>query len=136
MTLRRPVWHLQGTPPLQLLSGGQHLTNELDEEAPTTTVKFGKVYLSKPQHWEQDGTSAPMFPNDARLRKLTYWSALFVDVMSTTTYPDDTRPPEEDKFDQVPIGKIPIMLRSQYCQVRPGPASAVCLTGVVVSSAH
>jgi hypothetical protein len=45
-----------------------------------------QVYLSKPTHWEQDGTSGPMFPNDARLRKLTYWSALFVDVTATTSY--------------------------------------------------
>eukprot|EP00037_Helgoeca_nana_P015093 m.141482 g.141482 ORF g.141482 m.141482 type:complete len:1199 (-) comp22860_c0_seq1:213-3809(-) len=102
---------------VELISGNQHLSNDLDEDTPTTNIDFGKVYLSKPQQWEQDGTSAPMFPNDARLRKLTYWSALFVDVTSKTTYPDDSREPETETFSQVPIGKIPIMLRSQYCQL-------------------
>jgi hypothetical protein len=107
----------QDTHTVELISGNQHLSNDLDEDTPTTNIDFGKVYLSKPQQWEQDGTSAPMFPNDARLRKLTYWSALFVDVTSKTTYPDDSREPETETFSQVPIGKIPIMLRSQYCQV-------------------
>ena len=61
----------QDTPPVELIAGTQHLSNDLDEDPTTTRVKFGKVYISKPTHWEQDGTSGPMFPNDARLRKLT-----------------------------------------------------------------
>lgn len=32
-------------------------------------------------------------------------------------YPDDDREPETELFEQCPIGKVPIMLRSQYCQL-------------------
>ncbi len=35
-------------------------------------VNFGQIYLSKPTFTESDGTTQPMFPNEARLRNLTY----------------------------------------------------------------
>ena len=51
-------------------------------------MTFGQIYLSKPTHWESDGSSAPMMPNEARLRNLTYWAAVYVDIKTTIEYPD------------------------------------------------
>ena len=55
-----------------------------------------------------------MMPNEARLRNLTYCAPLYVDITKTTWRPDETQPHEES-FDKQYIGKIPIMLRSEYC---------------------
>jgi len=40
---------------------------------PRHKVTFGQVYVSRVIHKEEDGNPTPMFPNDARLRNLTYW---------------------------------------------------------------
>jgi DNA-directed RNA polymerase II subunit RPB2 len=34
-------------------------------------LKFDQIYLSKPTHWERDGTASHLWPNEARLRNLT-----------------------------------------------------------------
>lgn len=44
-------------------------------------LHFGQIYLSKPTMTEGDGTVSPMFPNEARLRSLTY-----------VPYPDPSTP--------------------------------------------
>lgn len=36
-----------------------------DIESPTKfSLKFNQIYLSKPTHWEKDGTPTPMMPNE------------------------------------------------------------------------
>ena len=55
-----------------------------------------------------------MMPNEARLRNLTYCAPLYVDITKTTWKPDQDKP-IENTFDKQYIGKIPIMLRSEYC---------------------
>jgi DNA-directed RNA polymerase II subunit RPB2 len=73
--------------------------------------------LSKPNTSEGDGTVTQLFPNDARLRNLTYSAPLYVDVKKTTiTDPgkeDETA--EEELYEKLFVGRIPIMLRSFYC---------------------
>lgn len=78
-------------------------------EAPTRfTMKFEQIYLSKPTHWEKDGTPSAMMPNEARLRNLTYSSPLYVDITKTVFDAEEER---TTKHEKVFIGKIPIMLR-------------------------
>ena len=50
---------------------------------PKYVVKFEQIYLSKPTHWEKDGSPSPMMPNEARLRNLTYSAPLYVDITKT-----------------------------------------------------
>ena len=76
-------------------------------------MKFEQIYLSKPTHWEKDGSPVPLMPNEARLRNLTYSAPLYVDITKTTQRGDED--PQEQQFPKVFIGKIPIMLRSTYC---------------------
>ncbi len=94
-------------------------------------VHFGQVYLSKPVFVEADGTAAPMFPQEARLRNLTYSAPLYVDIKKRTMIADPNDPQnqgivnvndmelrqegDEESLDRVFIGKVPIMLRSTYC---------------------
>ncbi|KAL7417639.1 DNA-dependent RNA polymerase II second largest subunit [Mrakia frigida] len=87
-------------------------------------ISFGQIYLSKTTMTESDGTVAAMFPQEARLRNLTYSAPLYVD-MKKAVYkaPSDEDPVEaiwehqedEDEEQKIFIGKIPIMLRSNFC---------------------
>ncbi|EJF66843.1 DNA-dependent RNA polymerase II second largest subunit [Dichomitus squalens] len=90
-------------------------------------IKFGQIYLSRPTVTEADGAVVPVFPQEARLRNLTYSAPLYIEMKKRILIgredqegsgdmvwevqrdddPEDTR--------KVWIGKVPIMLRSTYC---------------------
>ncbi|KAG9303768.1 hypothetical protein G9A89_018665 [Geosiphon pyriformis] len=104
-------------------------------------IHFGQVYLSKPTMTEADGSVQAMFPQEARLRNLTYAAPLYVDMKKKTSSADTKAPENRDKsnvnemfdegelddeeddsgpidpadFDKVFVGKVPIMLRSAFC---------------------
>ncbi|ORY78908.1 DNA-dependent RNA polymerase II second largest subunit [Leucosporidium creatinivorum] len=94
-------------------------------------LHFGQIYLSKPTMTEADGTVSPMFPNEARLRNLTYSAPLYIDMKKRVMIQDSEEPdPETGEMswveekdeagdmgedEKVYIGKVPIMLRSQFC---------------------
>ncbi|KAK0418556.1 hypothetical protein QR680_013636 [Steinernema hermaphroditum] len=105
---------VEDSPPVELQSEVQHYSGDL--ENPTKySLKFEQIYLSKPTHWEKDGTPTPMMPNEARLRNLTYSSPLYVDI--TKTRMRDGEENRETRYEKVFVGKIPIMLRSSYCML-------------------
>ncbi|KAE8250352.1 hypothetical protein A4X13_0g4792 [Tilletia indica] len=96
-------------------------------------LSFGQLQLSRPNMTESDGSVAPLWPMEARTRNLTYSSPLFLHVSQRELVPeyevaddeDEKKPngepqwvPKEDnelQEDKVFIGKIPIMLQSDYC---------------------
>eukprot|EP01012_Entosiphon_sulcatum_P057824 TRINITY_DN8168_c0_g1_i1.p1 TRINITY_DN8168_c0_g1~~TRINITY_DN8168_c0_g1_i1.p1 ORF type:complete len:1204 (-),score=175.67 TRINITY_DN8168_c0_g1_i1:20-3631(-) len=86
-------------------------------------IKFGQVYMNKPSHGETSGTAKPFYPSAARLRQLTYQSPLVADIHCRKYIEpiDETGEPipegEEKVFHQVPIGHVPIMLKSDYCHL-------------------
>lgn len=80
---------------------------------PRFLLKFEQIYLSKPTHWEKDGSPSPMMPNEARLRNLTYSAPLYVDITKSKIV--EGQAPVETQHQKTFIGKIPIMLRSTYC---------------------
>jgi DNA-directed RNA polymerase II subunit RPB2 len=67
-----------------------------------------------------------LFPNEARLRNLTYASQVYADIIVKITYTTssgavvDISPPEET-FQKWPLFKIPIMLQSRYCILNNKP---------------
>ncbi|KAI9319066.1 DNA-directed RNA polymerase II subunit RPB2 [Dichotomocladium elegans] len=103
-------------------------------------IDFGQIYLSKPTMTEADGTIAPMFPHEARIRNLTYASPLYVDMSKRTQVSrlNDPNNPirnindqfvdensSEPSMTRVFIGKVPIMLRSTYCILHGMPEQQV-----------
>ena len=52
---------------------------------PRHVIKFGQIYMSKPAHFEADGVSHILLPNDARLRNLSYTAPLYVDITRTVS---------------------------------------------------
>ena len=99
-------------------------------------LKFDQVYLSYPTMRESDGTAEPMYPNEARLRNLTYAAPLYCDIQFVkfeVEHDDEIKrqrreeDPEADvdnevegtrqTIDQEFLGDVPIMLRSSRCQL-------------------
>ncbi|XP_072027368.1 DNA-directed RNA polymerase II subunit RPB2 [Amphiura filiformis] len=109
MSVQRIV---EDAPPVDLQAESQHMSTEA-EVATRYLLKFEQIYLSKPTHWEKDGSPSPMMPNEARLRNLTYSAPLYVDI--TKTVIRENEEPQETQHQKTFIGKIPIMLRSTYC---------------------
>ena len=103
---------VEDAPQIELQGEAQHTHGEI-ENPPRYLLKFEQIYLSKPTHWEKDGAPTPMMPNEARLRNLTYSAPLYVDI--TKTVIKDGQDPIETQHQKTFIGKIPIMLRSNYC---------------------
>ncbi|CAO3591342.1 unnamed protein product [Absidia cylindrospora] len=117
---------------LQHVGGDGHVTKRY-------IIEFGQIYLSKPTMTEADGSTQPMFPQEARIRNLTYASPLYVDMKKRTqiAIPQDPNNPirnpndlfvDENGPDGAPwvkvfIGKVPIMLRSTYCILHDMPES-------------
>ncbi|KAK9687792.1 DNA-dependent RNA polymerase II, partial [Basidiobolus ranarum] len=97
-------------------------------------IHFGQIYLSKPTMTESDGSTQSMYPQEARLRNLTYAAPLYVDMRKQVLIGDPNDPRNRDNtnfndwhmvedrtdrdsgnFTKVFIGKVPIMLRSTFC---------------------
>ena len=105
-------------------------------------ITFGDILLSRPTMTEGDGSTQPMLPHEARLRNLTYSSPVYCEIKHKVMaarevdYSDDEEEHDEDgnvkerppKYEwdveedaepiQIFVGKMPIMLKSQYCIFR------------------
>jgi DNA-directed RNA polymerase II subunit RPB2 len=44
-------------------------------------LRFGQIYLSRPTITEMDGSVVPVFPQEARLRNLTYSAPIYLEVL-------------------------------------------------------
>ncbi|KAG5422058.1 RPB2 [Candida metapsilosis] len=107
----------------------QH-TSEKDNKNKRYEITFGKMYISKPSQTEGDGTTHFMFPQEARLRNLTYSAPLYVDMSKKVFESDDNNRKDnelewkeqivqgEESDSKVYMGKVPIMVRSKFCMLR------------------
>lgn len=87
-------------------------------------VNFQNVGIRKPTIFENNGSITPMYPNDARLRNLTYSSAIYIDLVITITLYDpgtNTRETRQRTLTNVLLGHIPIMVYSEFCHLRESP---------------
>lgn len=57
----------------------QHTGHEADVTR-RYEIKFGQIYLSRPTITETDGSVVPVFPQEARLRNLTYSAPLYIEM--------------------------------------------------------
>ncbi|KAF9040463.1 DNA-directed RNA polymerase II, subunit 2 [Hymenopellis radicata] len=111
---------------LILDQAAQHSGHDGDDISRRYELNFGQIYLSRPTVTESDGTSVPVFPQEARLRNLTYSAPLYID-MTKKVYKGRDEGGEiqwaaddgvSDETSKVWIGKVPIMLRSTFCILR------------------
>lgn len=71
-------------------------------------LKFGAVHVDKPVFLDSNRQQRPMFPNHARKQNITYEGVVSINVIYNGK-----------ETQRVPIGKIPIMLRSSVCNLTP-----------------
>ncbi|KAJ3360468.1 DNA-dependent RNA polymerase II, partial [Kappamyces sp. JEL0680] len=108
----------------------QHSGQE-DDVTKQYTIEFGQIYLSKAMMTEADGSRQPLFPQEARLRNLTYSVPLYVDMKKEIRSADPNHPENmgvesltdmvweveqaDEDYQKVFIGNVPLMLRSEFC---------------------
>ncbi|SPO28990.1 probable DNA-dependent RNA polymerase II RPB140 (RPB2) [Ustilago trichophora] len=115
---------------LTLEQSDQH-SGHVEDKTRRYEIEFGQIYLNKPTMTESDGSSAQLFPQEARFRNLTYSASLFVDVTQKVLVQSEDEVdlngdpawiPEYGKTDveeqQIFIGKVPIMLKSDFCWLK------------------
>ena len=79
-------------------------------------VDGNKIYMDKPVYIE-DNQPRVLFPNEARLRNISYVSHIYVDVEIHYIEGEDDPKITVKTFDRVYIGTIPIMLHSRLCSL-------------------
>ncbi|PRT53034.1 DNA-directed RNA polymerase II subunit RPB2 [Wickerhamiella sorbophila] len=124
-TIQELVWedkHLILDQPAQYTTSQDNISRRHE-------ITFGKIYLSRPTMTESDGSTHPVFPQEARSRNLTYSSPLYVEIQKRVLYSRETDPDVEPDWKPDPhevpepvekyyIGKVPIMIRSKFCMLR------------------
>ena len=76
-----------------------------------------KIYLGKPIIYDNDDNMHFMYPNEARLRNMTYGLSIHydVDVEFFVVGEDGTRKESEISLPKIYLGRFPIMLQSKLC---------------------
>ena len=86
-------------------------------------VEFaGQPYMSRPQINEGSGTIKNLFPNEARLRGLSYSAYMYLDV-THRLFENDVLLHEKTE-NQIPF-KFPCMLHSNYCYLQSSNAESL-----------
>ena len=112
-----------GTAPAAAVPGGKAPHGGPPREV-EVVIQFLNVSIRKPTLFENNGALTPMYPNDARLRNLTYAAPVYLDMEVTTTMTDPGKGTKEARVQLLKgilAGKIPIMVGSDYCLLSESP---------------
>ena len=119
--LRKLSQILDGFNPIEI----QYLHDvEFDKFKYVLSIEITNPILGKPLIYEKDGSTKIMTPNDARLRNFTYSAQLSadVDIVAKTLVTEGENKGsyviESKKINGVLMGKIPIMVKSNYCVLK------------------
>ena len=87
-----------------------------EEGVPTERVhvKLGKLRVGTPVVKEADGAVDTLYPNDARLRNVSYAASMYLEMSIVRTTDEGVT---EDEAVEVEIGSLPIMLMSNACNM-------------------
>lgn len=96
----------------------QEIINENREVEPTIIptnieefkIRLDKIYVTKPEITEADGSTRAIYPVEARLRKLSYAAPIFLEVSA------HINGVQRESF-KTQIGSMPIMLKSKNCHL-------------------
>ncbi|MDR1722207.1 MAG: DNA-directed RNA polymerase subunit B'' [Methanobrevibacter sp.] len=86
------------------------ITEPISLEQGDYHVRTGKVHIKKPFAKEADGSHSEIFPTEARLRNLTYSAHLYLEMALD-------KGDEENDLELIPIGELPLMIKSDYCHL-------------------
>ncbi|HIE81276.1 MAG TPA: DNA-directed RNA polymerase subunit B [Candidatus Poseidoniales archaeon] len=98
--------------------GGIIKLDVLDKEI---VIRMKNIHLGRPTIKEANGAEHPATPMECRLRKLTYFSPVYLDFKIIDE--DEPTPMIEER---VHIGNLPIMVRSAQCNLHANHISHLC----------
>ena len=81
-------------------------------------IEFDEIYFQKPVIYENNGSTKIMYPNEARLRNLSYSMPLLIDINITiieNPLEDSKKIISKKLLKKINIGKIPLMVKSKFC---------------------
>ena len=111
--------------PIELIPGGKDGGGaiKLDVLEKEIYVRLKGLRLGNPTIREANGAEHPATPLECRIRKLTYFSPIYMDFViyrdDITPEPGQTHGSIEES--SVPIGNLPIMVRSCLLYTSPSP---------------
>jgi len=85
-------------------------------------IRLDKIWVQKPEITEADGSKRPIYPSEARLRKITYAAPIFMEVSA------HINGVQRESF-TTQIGNLPIMLKSKYCHLYKLPKEELIAKG-------
>ena len=92
---------------------------EFQKHALEMEISFDNFQLDRPKIHENNGAIRLLFPQDARLRNVTYSSTMLIDVqvkyMIRTGERLEHMQIAYKKFPNIQFGKLPVMLKSNIC---------------------
>ncbi len=90
-------------------------------------VEFGQINLEEPYVKEADGSKTEIWPMDARIRNITYAGELKLNMKQRFEEDQNSaipiKKPLNNNEDEVFIGYLPIMLKSDQCRLTMGSPS-------------
>ena len=104
--------------PVEDNDGGIIKLDVLDKEI---VIRMKNIHLGRPTIKEANGAEHPATPMECRLRKLTYFSPVYLDFKIIDE--DEPTPLIEER---VHIGNMPIMVRSAQCNLHANHISHLC----------
>ena len=104
--------------PVEDNDGGIIKLDVLDKEI---VIRMKNIHLGRPTIKEANGAEHPATPMECRLRKLTYFSPVYLDFKIIDE--DEPTPLIEER---VHIGNLPIMVRSAQCNLHANHISHLC----------
>lgn len=88
----------------------------INREHPVVTknhiITFGHVFVDKPKFVYQDRSIRPLYPNDARIKNITYDGICYINATILSVDSNTTK-----EHYRLPIGRIPVMLHSNVCNL-------------------
>ncbi|MBW3019172.1 DNA-directed RNA polymerase subunit B'' [Candidatus Woesearchaeota archaeon] len=73
-------------------------------------IRLDRIWVTKPEITEADGSKRPIYPTEARLRKLSYSAPIYIEI---SAHVNDV---QRESF-TTQIGNMPIMLKSASCHL-------------------
>jgi DNA-directed RNA polymerase subunit B" len=96
-----------------LETGLQKIIDEqqiIETDLEDTYIKLGKIRVENPVVKEADGAIEHLYPNEARLRNLSYSAPLYLQM--SVVEKDEEKEPQEAK-----VGQLPVMIKSNICNL-------------------
>ena len=108
----------------EIQGGKQEINGEYEMKIYFGGKDGNKLYFGKPVIYDNEEDGRYMYPNEARLRNMTYGMSIHFDVevdirIKTDEIDFNTEDPKQNldiiKLEKIYLGRFPIMLQSNFC---------------------